>query len=87
MNTTTATRQIQTDTPQLVSLRGQYAHAASSVARFDTEFLVNHVVPRERARNRELHEAGTLRPADLVYLRATLDDLESRGMAHLVAVA
>lgn len=86
MTTATATRR-QDETPQLVSLRNRYAFQRSSVSRFDTEFLVNHVVPRERARNRELHEAGTLGPADLIYLRAALDELEDRGQAALVAVA
>lgn len=76
-----------TDTPQMISLRGLYAGARSSVSRFDSAFLVDYVVPRERARNRETHAAGKLGPGDLVYLRAVLDELDDRGLAHLVAVA
>lgn len=75
------------ETPQMISLRNRYAFDRSSVARFDSAFLVDYVVPRERARNRETREAGNLGPADLVYLRAVLDELEDRGLAHLVAVA
>jgi hypothetical protein len=73
--------------PVNVSARNQYATARSSVSRFDTEFLANYVVPRERARNREVRAERTLRPADLVYLRACLDELEDRGAGALVEVA
>lgn len=78
MTTTTAPRR-QDETPQMVSLRNQYSFARSSVWRFDTPFLLE-LVEKHRAQNRAAHEAGTLRPADLVYLRACLDTLADRGV-------
>lgn len=71
---------MQTDTPQMISLRNQYGFAASSLSRFSNAGLLE-VVERERARNRAKRNAGeTLKPADMIYLRAALDILESSGI-------
>lgn len=67
--------------PRVVSMRAQYAQAARSVWRFDVE-TIKLAIDRTRAHNRELHAAGELRPDDLVYLRACLDELASRGIAY-----
>lgn len=71
---------MQTLTPQMVSLRNQYAFSASSLSRFSNAGLLD-VVERERARNRAKREAGeTLTPRDMVHLRAALDILKSSGI-------
>lgn len=67
--------------PRNVSMRAEYGRARSSVWRFDAD-TIRAAIDRERARNRELSEAGELRPEDLVYLRACLDELKSRGIDY-----
>ena len=67
--------------PRNVSMRAQYATAASSVWRFDVE-TIKLAIDRTRAHNRELHARGDLRPEDLIYLRACLDELTSRGISY-----
>lgn len=76
---------MQTLTPQQVSIRNQWAFYMNSLSRFDSAFIIEDILPRERERIHAKRDAdrNSLTPGDMIYLRAAIDTLADRGIVNV----